>query len=128
MAYIDHPLTKWVEEYVVQAKYEGRWEDVCYENDQVEARQRLGEYRLNDYSAQDTRMITRKEPNPYYGRIKVGMFVKVAAWSDAFMAGVTSGRVVKVGRKHVHVRWNLNPEVVLKFPPEHLLPETEWED
>lgn len=99
MPYIDHALTKYIEEHTEE------------EHPTVENRTR-----------------TKRVPNPYYGRFQEGMLVKVAAWSDAFMMGVASGRVVKVGREHVHVRWNLNERDVLKFPPEHLLPETEWED
>lgn len=127
MPYIDHPLTKWVEEYTVEDKSPTGWVWMLTTQDEDEVRRYLDRMAVEQPTAQ-IRTRTRRIPNPYYGRFQVGTRVKVAAWSDAFMMGVTSGRVVKVGRKHVHVRWSMNPGVVLKFPPEHLLPETEWED
>ena len=48
---------------------------------------------------------------------KVGDYVKVSPATDAWMQGFTSGRVVKVGRRWVHVRWTMNYRIKRKFSP-----------
>ena len=48
---------------------------------------------------------------------KVGDYVNISPATDAWMQGFTSGRVVRVGRKWIHVRWLMNCKIKRKFSP-----------
>jgi len=51
---------KTVDEYQLWAMYEGEWEEVSAYETRLEARQDLRAYRLNDYNAQDLKIIKKR--------------------------------------------------------------------
>lgn len=126
MAFRDHPLTKWTTEYVVQGQYGRGWDDLHFEQSWSEGHRALKEYEDHDVYAEDLRLITRKIPNPDYGRFRVGGVARVHPGTTAFMQRITAIRITHVGRGYIRGVWTMNESVSRRFAPELLEPLDEY--
>lgn len=116
-------LHKYLEEYVIQGDYgHGHgWTDLNIESVWRDAVGNFHQYTEAEPDA-DHRIITRRVPNPDYGRFYEGQYVAVHPAHGQWMRGFRYGTVVKVGKRWIHVRWSMNPEIVGKFDAESVAP------
>lgn len=127
----DHRLSRTIPVQVVQHRKSvyGKWIDYWeYADDTAqEAEARRDAQRLREEGDQ-VRTITRRKPNPDFGRFREGMYVKIHPSTTRFAQGFRYGRVKRVGFAYVTVVWSGSDEVVSKFIPEFLAPQLEAED
>jgi hypothetical protein len=116
-------LHKYLEEYVIQGDYgNGRgWTDLNIESVWRDTVENFRQYSEAEPDAEH-RIITRRVPNPDYGRFYEGQYVAVHPAHGQWARGFRYGTVAKVGKRWIHVRWSMNPEIVGKFDAESVAP------
>jgi hypothetical protein len=116
-------LHKYLEEYVIQGDYGNGhgWEDLNSEPVWRDVAENFQQYTEAEPDAA-YRIITRRVPNPDYGRFYEGQYVAVHPAHGQWARGFRYGTVAKVGKRWIHVRWSMNPEIVGKFDAESVAP------
>jgi hypothetical protein len=120
----NHRLGRTIPVYVTQYRTSAydQWADYqeYREDDDVQGdAQRLRE------EGKEVRTITRRIPNPDFGRFRVGTYVKIHPSTTRFAQGFRYGRVTRIGFTHITVVWSGSEEVKSKFIPEFLAPQLE---
>lgn len=118
--YRAHSLRKYLVEHVVQGDYGQGWEDVNTETTWQDAIRSLREYNTHEDRAH--RLITRRVPNPDYGRFHEGQYVAVHPAHEEWARGFRYGTVKKVGHRYITVAWSVNPSVSDKFITANVAP------
>jgi hypothetical protein len=128
----DHKLSRTIPVYVTQYRTNAydKWVDYLEyrEDDAVQGAEAQRDAQRLREEGQEVRTITRRIPNPDFGRFRVGMYVKIHPDTTRFAQGFRYGRVKRVGFAYVTVAWSGSDEVVGKFIPEFLAPQLVAED